>query len=82
MVRLTVRRLTMFHLSGQDVAGGHVRQRRTVNRLADLLRRQKTFGGSPDVKFTVVHARHSPCSVLKTEGRPLRSGNSKKGWLA
>ena len=59
--RELVVRLTMIHLSGQGhVAGGHVQQRRTVNRLADLLRRQKTFGGPPDVKFTVVHVLHSP----------------------
>jgi hypothetical protein len=54
-------RLTMFHLSGEGyVAGRHVQQRRTVNRLADLLGRQKTFGGPSDVKFMVVHALHSP----------------------
>ncbi len=53
--------LTMLRMSGQgDVAGGHVQQRRTVNRLADLLGRQKTFGGPSDVKFMVVHALHSP----------------------
>jgi hypothetical protein len=73
-------RRAMFHVSGQgNVAGGHVQQRRAVNRLAYLLGRQKTFGGPPDVKFMVIHALHSPpVRWLKQQAGHCVPGTRKK----
>jgi hypothetical protein len=55
-----------------------MQHRRAIGRLADLLRRQQTFGSTPDVKFAVAHAQLFPVLPLEHMAHYCVPGTRKK----